>query len=75
MVQEHERDKVHVPHNPGPLADLFQKLLFFQKMRKKRETEDPSYRRVLRTAIVTARSAPAHGRGVTTLTDWGNKSR
>lgn len=67
----HETLNVDVPHNPGPLSDLFRKLSFFQKLERKNEREDASYRRILRTAIVTARSAPAHRRVVTTLNEWG----
>ena len=69
--QKHELRRVHVPHRPGPLADLFRKLSFFQKLERKRELGTPNYKRILRTAIVTARNAPAHERVVTTLRDWG----
>lgn len=71
IFQRHENAKVDIPHNPGPLADLFRKLSFFQKLEKKRELEESGYKRILRTAIVTARGAPAHERVVTTLRDWG----
>jgi 5'-nucleotidase len=67
----HEITKANIPHNPGPLGDLFKKLSFFQKLERSRELEDHHYKRVLRTAIVTARSAPAHERVVTTLREWG----
>ena len=33
--------------------------------------EDPNYNRIIRTAIITARNAPAHERAVTTLSSWG----
>ncbi len=59
------------PHNPGPLADLFKKLAFMQKLEDKLLKEDPEYKRILRTAIITARNAPAHERVVTTLEEWG----
>lgn len=32
---------------------------------------DRNYKRILKTAIVTARNAPAHERVITTLEDWG----
>jgi len=60
-----------VPHNPGPLGGLFRKLSFFQKLERKRALNDKQYKQILRTAIVTARSAPAHERVVTTLREWG----
>ncbi|MET0267177.1 MAG: 5'-nucleotidase [Duganella sp.] len=67
----HERERVAIPHQPGPLADLFQKLSAMQRLEDEAERNDPRYRRILRIAIVTARSAPAHERVVTTLKSWG----
>lgn len=58
-------------HNPGLLADLFQKLAHLQALEKSRLQADPSYKRILRTAIITARSAPSHERVITTLQSWG----
>ncbi|WP_454826913.1 5'-nucleotidase [Paraburkholderia xenovorans] len=69
--QDHEIARKSIPHKPGLLADLFTKLAFLQKLEEKRKTEDPSYQKILRTAIVTARNAPAHERVVTTLKSWG----
>lgn len=60
-----------IPHNPGPLADLFKKLSFMQKLEDKEVKKDRAYKRILRTAIVTARNAPSHERVITTLEDWG----
>lgn len=71
MFQQYESEHVATPHSPGPLADLFRKLSFFQKLEKKREREEVGYERLLRIAIVTARNAPAHERMITTLRDWG----
>jgi len=68
---QHEIEKSHIPHNPGPLADLFKKLSFMQKLEDKAQQHDENYRRILRTAIITARSAPAHERVITTLENWG----
>ena len=67
----HERERVAVPHQPGPLADLFQKLSAMQRLEDQALANDPGYQRILRIAIVTARSAPAHERVVTTLKSWG----
>ena len=55
---------------PGPLTDLFRKLGNLRKLEDEREEKDPKYRRFLKTAIVTARSAPAHKRVMTTLREW-----
>lgn len=67
----HEEEKHDIPHQPGPLADLFRKLSFMQKLEEKRQKDEPDYQKILRIAIVTARNAPAHERVVTTLKEWG----
>lgn len=69
--QEHETSRAHIPHSPGPLADLFRKLSHLQKLEDKAVDEDADYKRVLRTGIVTARNAPSHERVITTLEHWG----
>lgn len=61
----------HIPHEPGPLADLFKKLSFMQKLEDREQEINPSYKRIIRTSIVTARNAPAHERVITTLESWG----
>lgn len=69
--ETHEADMRSVPHQPGPLADLVKKLSFMQKLEEKQISENPAYRKIVRIAIVTARSAPSHERVVTTLKSWG----
>ena len=69
--QEHETSRSHIPHSPGPLADLFRKLSHLQKLEDHALEADPNYRRALRTGIVTARNAPSHERVITTLEHWG----
>jgi 5'-nucleotidase len=69
--QAHEAERQSIPHQPGPLADLFKKLSFMQKLEEKQCRENPSYKKILRIAIVTARNAPSHERVVTTLKSWG----
>lgn len=59
------------PHNPGPLKELFLRLSGFQKMENAHIRNHTGSRAWLRTAIITARSAPAHERVVTTLRNWG----
>jgi len=61
----------HIPHKPGPLADLFKKLSYMQKLEDRELERDRNYKRILRTAIVTARNAPAHERVINTLEHWG----
>ncbi|KZZ18998.1 5'-nucleotidase, partial [Oleiphilus sp. HI0080] len=69
--EQHETSKQTTPHNPGPLADLFRKLAGIQRLETEAQKRDASYKRVLRTAIVTARNAPSHERVITTLESWG----
>lgn len=66
----HEKEHASDPLAKGPVGNLLQKISFFQKMEKKRVKTDPTYRRVLKTAIITARNAPAHERVITTLKNW-----
>lgn len=68
---EHEKNHQTQPHNSGPLADLFRKLAFMQKLENKRRSLEPDYKPIVRTAIVTARNAPSHERVITTLESWG----
>ncbi|MDC8756558.1 5'-nucleotidase [Janthinobacterium fluminis] len=67
----HETKHVATPHQPGPLADLFQKLAVMQRLEEKAQRRDPAYKKILRIAIITARNAPSHERVVTTLKSWG----
>ncbi|MDB5805714.1 MAG: 5-nucleotidase, partial [Betaproteobacteria bacterium] len=67
----HETRHVATPHQPGPLADMFQKLALMQRMEERAQRRDPAYRKILRIAIITARNAPSHERVVTTLKSWG----
>lgn len=68
---KHEIKYVQAAHPPGPLKDLFNKLAHFQKLEIDRVSKQRSYKRVLKTAIITARDAPSHERVVTTLRKWG----
>lgn len=69
--QAHEVARSHIPHQPGPLADLFRKLAALQTLEDEELKRNRNYRRIVRTAIVTARGAPSHERVVTTLEAWG----
>lgn len=62
--------KADIPMNPGLLQGFLQKLSFFQKLESKRAKDDPSYKKILRTSIITARSAPSHTRPINTLKSW-----
>ena len=60
--QKHEQDKVLQPLLAGPFKPLLDALKRLQR------ESTPTMR--LRTALVTARSAPAHERAIRTLMDW-----
>ena len=60
--QQHEMDKVTQPLPDGPFKPL---LVALHRMQ---QAEIPHMR--IRTALVTARSAPAHERAIRTLMDW-----
>jgi 5'-nucleotidase len=69
----HAHETLHAakPHQPGPLAEMFQKLALMQRLQERAQEADPTYKKIVRIAIITARSAPAHERVVTTLKSWG----
>jgi 5'-nucleotidase len=58
----HERERSSMPLAPGPFKPLLEALHRLQRT-------PPSDMRI-RTALVTARSAPAHERAIRTLMDW-----
>ncbi|TXF13828.1 5'-nucleotidase [Pelomicrobium methylotrophicum] len=68
--QNAERSGAGKPLEKGPLARFFHEIARLQQLEKKRQSRDSAYTPRLRTAIVTARSAPAHERVVTTLRAW-----
>ncbi len=70
MYFEYETLHVSDPHRPGPLADFFKKLSLFQKLETMKQDKDPTYKKIIRTAIITARNAPAHERAINTLKSW-----
>ncbi len=60
--QSHERERAGTPLAPGPFKPLLEALHRLQR--------EPGASMRLRTALVTARSAPAHERAIRTLMDW-----
>ena len=64
---QHEHQLAENPLKGGPIGSLLQKISFFQRLENKRLEVDPNYKRILSTAIITARNAPAHERVVTNL--------
>ena len=64
---KHEQQLASNPLEGGPIGKLLQRISFFQKLENKQAEKDKSYKKILSTAIITARNAPAHERMVTTL--------
>ncbi len=69
-----ERELADVPLRPGPFAHVLQ---LISELQQRVENEDMIGRKsdsrlpIIRTALVTARSAPAHERVIRTLRAWG----
>ena len=61
--QDHERNHARRPLPPGPFKPLLEALQALQSQKSTSQMR-------LRTALVTARSAPAHERAIRTLMDW-----
>lgn len=66
----HEKDHAEDPLPLGPVGPLLQRISAFQKLEREKAENDPTYKRILKTAIITARNAPAHERVITTLRTW-----
>lgn len=67
---KHESDRAFVPHNPGLLKELLEKLSAIQKKEQIKAEQDPKYSPRLRISIVTARNAPSHQRVINTMRSW-----
>ena len=63
-----ELQNAEVPLDPGPMKDFFAKLAALQLYQRENPKAGET---VIRTAIITARNAPAHERVVNTLRSWG----
>jgi 5'-nucleotidase len=60
--QAHEHERATTPLAAGPFKPLLEALQHLQ--------HEPAHDMRIRTALVTARSAPAHERAIRTLMDW-----
>ncbi|GHU69079.1 5'-nucleotidase [Spirochaetia bacterium] len=70
LFMEHEENLKDEPISAGLMKDFFTKLSGFQKLESKRLEKDPEYKKILHTAIVTARNSPSHERAINTLKSW-----
>jgi 5'-nucleotidase len=66
-----EREKAKECLKPGPLKALVEKIANLQEIERKLSAANPEYRTIIKTAIITARNAPAHARVIHTLRAWG----
>lgn len=64
---DHESKKVAIPLPPGPFKPLLEALHRLQSQSGSKAAQGMR----IRTALVTARSAPAHERAIRTLMNWG----
>ncbi|CUI49653.1 5'-nucleotidase [Achromobacter ruhlandii] len=71
QFHKHESDNAFIPHNPGLLKELLEKLAVIQKKEQAKADLDPQYSPRLRISIVTARNAPSHHRVINTMRSWG----
>lgn len=62
---EHEKTKADIPMKEGPFANFLKTIAHIQAKFPDKETAP------IRTALVTARNAPAHERAIKTLREWG----
>lgn len=69
--QAHESAKADEPLAPGPMAGFFKKIAALQQRELDEQQRRPDYKPRIRTAIVTARCAPAHKRVINTMRSWG----
>ncbi len=63
--QDHEATRAGTPLAPGPFKPLLEAL---HRLQQQQRLGQAGMR--IRTALVTARSAPAHERAIRTLMDW-----
>jgi len=61
---EHERTKADIPMKEGPFTNFLKTIAHIQSQFPDKETAP------IRTALVTARNAPAHERAIKTLRQW-----
>ena len=70
QYQKYETEHSNIPLNSGPIVDLMKKISYYQKLEARKAEKDSNYKPILKTAIVTARKAPAHERMIETLNSW-----
>lgn len=67
---DNENNEARIPLQGGPLQNLIVHIARLQNLENEKFKSDPNYQKVIKTAIVTARNAPADERVITTLKDF-----
>lgn len=68
---EFETTQSTIPHNPGPLHDLLQKISVLQAIEVEMQRNNAAYKRIINISLITARCSPSHERVINTLKSWG----
>ncbi len=71
VFQATEKGRAQEALSAGPLKQFLQQIAELQQREIERQNRDMTYRPKIRTAIITARNAPARERVVITLREWG----
>ena len=66
-----ETSQSTIPHNPGPLKNLLQKISALQNLEKEMYAHNKTYRKNIQISLITARCSPSHERVIHTLKNWG----
>ena len=70
--EQHESERATIPHAPGPLRKLFERLSHFQRLDyRERGRTNPHFKPAIRISIVTSRGAASEERLITTLKSFG----
>jgi len=69
--EAHERERAAETLGPGPLHRFIRGMSAVQRHEQEHFADDLDYTPVVRTAVITARAAPAHKRAMNTLRQWG----
>lgn len=67
----YEKGNAHNPHNQGPLHKFFQGIAAIQQLESQVQKQNPDHQKIIHTALITARDAPAHQRVIRTFEEWG----
>lgn len=67
---KHEIENALVGQTPGPFFNFFKKIFYIQKIEEKISTTNNSYKKVIRTSIITSRNLHSCERPMRTLKEW-----